>query len=42
MEMFGSDLNKLNVNQKLLDITGGTQYVKVLCIIYGRELKNVL
>lgn len=42
MEMFGSDLNKLNVNQKLLDITGGIQYVKVLCIIYGRELKNVL
>ncbi|NXG59970.1 PMS2 endonuclease, partial [Hemiprocne comata] len=28
MEMFGSDVNKMNVNQKLLDMTGGTQNVK--------------
>ncbi|NXX19836.1 PMS2 endonuclease, partial [Podargus strigoides] len=27
-EMFGSDVNKLNVNQKLLDIAGRTQNVK--------------
>ncbi|NXW13065.1 PMS2 endonuclease, partial [Circaetus pectoralis] len=28
MEMFGSDVNKLNVNHKLLDIAGRTQNVK--------------
>lgn len=39
MEMFGSDVNKLNVNQKLLDIAGRTQNVEVLSMIYGRELK---
>lgn len=39
MEMFGSDVNKLSVNQKLLDIAGRTQNVKVLCMIYNRELK---
>lgn len=39
MEMFGSDVNKLNVNQKLLDIAGRTQNVQVLSMIYGRELK---
>jgi len=37
--MFGSDVNKLNINQKLLDIAGRTQYVKVFCVIYGRDLK---
>lgn len=31
MEMFGSDVNKLNVNQNLLDIAGRTQNVKILC-----------
>lgn len=39
MEMFGSDVNKLNVNQKLLDITGRTANVEVLSMIYGKELK---
>lgn len=39
MEMFGSDVNKLNVNQKLLDIAGRTTNVEVLSTIYGRELK---
>ncbi|NXD69480.1 PMS2 endonuclease, partial [Eolophus roseicapillus] len=28
MKMFGSDVNKLNVNQKLLDVAGRTQNVK--------------
>lgn len=39
MKMFGSDVNKLNVNQKLLDVAGRTQNVKILCVIYGRDLK---
>lgn len=39
MEMFGSDVNKLSVNQRLLDIAGRTRNVKVLSMIYGRELK---
>lgn len=39
MEMFGSDVNKLNVNQKLLEIAGRTQDVEVLSMIYDRELK---
>lgn len=34
MEMFGSDVNKLNVNHKLLDIAGRTQNVKVLFDIW--------
>lgn len=38
-EMFGSDVNKLNVNQKLLDVAGRTQHVKAVCVIYGKELK---
>uniref|UniRef100_A0A669QM98 Mismatch repair endonuclease PMS2 n=1 Tax=Phasianus colchicus TaxID=9054 RepID=A0A669QM98_PHACC len=40
LEMFGSDVNKLNVNQSLLDIAGRTQNVKVLCITHSRELKK--
>lgn len=39
MEMFGSDVNKLNVNHKLLDIAGRTQNVEVLSMVHGRELK---
>lgn len=38
--MFGSDVNKLNVNQNLLDIVGRTQNVKIWCIIHNRALKK--
>lgn len=38
--MFGSDVNKLNVNQNLLDIVGRTQNVKIWCIIHSRALKK--
>lgn len=40
LEMFGSDVNKLNVNQNLLDIAGRTKDVKILCITHRRELKK--
>ncbi|NXM00838.1 PMS2 endonuclease, partial [Tyrannus savana] len=39
MEMFGSDVNKLNVNQKLLDIAGRTMWK--FCVKFSNEDGNM-